>query len=340
MSSKCILERLKVKNPTERDGDVSFDETSHSYTLLRLGRKFPNSVTGLVKKAFKDDFNAKAIVEKNMHTWSTDPESKYFALVEYLMLTQGLNLEQAGKEIIKLWNAKGLEARTLGTRAHLEIEYYMNGGRIEDPRHEYATSGIDQALKTSFFPHLKLRPFRSEMIVYLTTVVKYMNTTKEILHVCGCVDAIFEDEKGRLFVVDWKRTSKSLSSAFFKPGCVFEGYSSDDLNKYAMQLRLYVLMLRRGNYFPGRELSGAFVCQVHPSLPYPKFTDVDSVSCPDTFDGLVEAFLDKEIEKREAAELEELKKQMEADTEEDEDEGEGEEKGTKRSREEPGEEEE
>ena len=312
------MSRLARKNPHPLDCRTKFYEEEHRYVLLPppapppppfllddVGHSnhsnnandqsepldFPLSVTALVHQAFPSTFDAKAVVDAHLVKWSNNPSSKYFDTIQELMLQDGFSLAECGEHIMQSWNQEGKRAREMGTQMHFELEKWMNRDLDDDKGSEFADCSpchvdtvkmVSVAMRGTFYPDMKLVPFRSEFRVFLDAEVSYKGETRRIPIVSGTIDGIFVDSYERLWIVDWKRIDAnkkgrlrlpSSRSSFATCGVRgFDGFTNCDFLSYSLQLVLYSLILERGNYFPDREIAGLFLCQVHQeSMSQPHF---------------------------------------------------------------------
>ena len=326
---------LSTLNPHPLDDETAFDEASHTYTHTKTGRKFPKSVTYLVKKAFPGDFNADEVVESNITKWASNSQHKYYSLIRYCTLVLGLSLEETKNEIKKLWSAEGEEARTEGTDMHFALENWMNGANY-DEKYRYAVSMVENAFRMTFYKNMELKPYRTEFRVFLTIEVEHPKAPgiKNIVPVLsGTIDALFRDKHNRLWIFDWKRTDPSKKgklgtetvSMFTKKGAdLFKPFSNTDFSKYSLQLILYKLMLERGGYLkPGEEVAACFLCQVHPSMHKPHIVQVlenMDENEQELFELSATGLLNAHIEACKKKELERLESAMDAETEGEDDE--------------------
>ena len=313
------MSRLARKNPHPLDCRTKFYEEEHRYVLLppppdpssldddqSKPLDFPLSVTALVHQAFPSTFDAKAVVDAHLVKWSNNPSSKYFDTIQELMLQDGLSLAECGERIMQKWDQEGKRARELGTQMHFELEKWMNrdldddddkGSQFADcsPCHVESVKMVSVAMRGTFYPDMKLVPFRSEFRVFLDAEVSYGGETRRIPIVSGTIDGIFVDAHERLWIVDWKRidankkgrlrlpSASSSRSSFATCGVRgFDEFTNCDFLSYSLQLVLYSLILERGNYFPDREIAGLFLCQVHEeSMSQPHFVQAMQGMSPD-----------------------------------------------------------
>ena len=99
---------LKDINTHPHDSVISLDEATHIYTIRQ--DKSYKSVTTFVKSLFKK-FDSDLIIDKMM-------KSKYWPNNKYYGKTK--------EEIKEEWKQNGLESSILGTKLHLNIEYFYN----------------------------------------------------------------------------------------------------------------------------------------------------------------------------------------------------------------------
>ena len=116
-----------------RDGFISFDETSHTYTV---DGKSLQSVTNIVENCFPK-FDAELHAENTAAKMGITPQ-----------------------EVIDMWERQGKESRELGTTMHQKIESYYQG---KDSREDDAFR-----LFKVFADKVKLEPYRTEWAVYDT----------------------------------------------------------------------------------------------------------------------------------------------------------------------------
>ena len=344
--------KLSIQNPHEFDLKTSFDEASHTYTHVETGRKFPASVTRLVQSAFPSSFNPSLVVESNLRKWATNRDSKYFVLIQYLETVMHMNLSECGVEIKKLWLEEGRKARDLGTELHLAMEHWMDGKKTGFGDHEYAVELTSYSLRTTFYPEMKLMPWRTEFRVFLTTSVCHPSAPQDervVPVLSGTIDALFKDALGRLWVLDWKRSDpekkgllgSEVVDRFTKRGAgQFNSFFETSFHRYSLQLILYKLILERGGYLSnGQSVAGLFLVQIHPSLSKPHFVEalhgMDEHE-QEAFETAANLLLDDHIEKCKEKEFAAIQAQMNAETsgEDEEEEEEEEEKEEKMEEEE------
>jgi len=235
---------LASKNPFAGDGDIAFDEPSHTYRVR--GKKVPISVTALGAKAVPPEhrFDGRKIIAKNLTAWRENASSKYHALVS----TD--DDEQAIKNVLGCWSASS----KLGTGMHKCFEQFLNGEDVAKAD-EYAVE-MDQ-FHAAMAELSHLTPARTEMSIYA------MDAQGEPA-VAGQIDLLMRDAEGGLHIVDFKRTPNDLASE----ACCYGKRFLDDLPlndhyKYSLQLQLYAVMLELQTGEPVRSMR---LMQVHPDL--------------------------------------------------------------------------
>ena len=220
---------LSKKNPHFRDKDISFVEEGHKYFLTDVPS--PISVTTLIGQYF-NKFDADQVLTKmfNSPNW---PESKYFGM--------------EASEIKKMWEKNGTEASELGTKLHHRIEKFFN--QVEDTEGE----SIEFKYFLEFYRQFQamnpeVKPYRTEWLVY-----------DKKLSLAGSVDMLFENSKGELLILDWKRSKSIDKSNRFQKGKGIMSHLDDcNFNKYSLQLNVYRRLIE-SNYekkVKGMYLSG------------------------------------------------------------------------------------
>jgi hypothetical protein len=235
---------LASKNPFRGDGDITFDEGSHTYRVR--GKKVPISVTALGAKAVPPEhrFDGRKIIAKNLTAWRENASNKYHALVV------DVDDEQATKNVMDSWSAN----RNLGTGMHKCFEQFLNGEFVAKAD-EYAVE-MDQ-FHAAMAKLPDLTPARTEMSIYA-------NDARGDPAVAGQIDLLMKDAEGGLHIVDFKRTPGDLAP---EASCYGKRFLNDlplnDHHKYSLQLQLYAIMLELQTGEPVRSMR---LMQVHPDL--------------------------------------------------------------------------
>lgn len=331
---------LSVTNPHPKDDLLTFREKTHKYIHKPSGLKIRKSVTLFLKTFFPDTFDGREVIDRKLVDWTYDPTHKYYTLIRYLLFVQKMSFNEVEREILKLWKAESKKARDDGTAMHLALENWMNGVKDMEHDHSYAVKQVSKAFKKSFFPSLKLKPYRSEFRVLLTTKV-YVPATRqwvEIPVIAGTIDGIFIDIHGRKVLVDWKRVDPSKKGLLGKEQInrfttyaigMLKDYPNTSFMQYTCQLIVYKLILERGGYLAeGESVGPMFLCQVHPSMSEPHFVEAGDgleEEALHKLEALLSTALDGLVEEVKSLYLNDIQSMMDAETEEEEDEDEDEE---------------
>jgi hypothetical protein len=150
---------------------------------------------------------------------------------------------------MRYWRENGLRSAAAGTALHAVVERWMNA-KIDHT--QISLEDEDELVLVQYkkfleeivpaqFEGAQLVPRRSEWRIW-----------DEINGFCGTVDAVFENKRtGGLWLVDWKRTLKSLD-----PNDSRKGWDKKDVliptlgrldnnhNKYLVQLSIYAHIFR------------------------------------------------------------------------------------------------
>ena len=205
-----------------KDELITFEEKEHVYTYEPNKKRFTSCTTFI--KQFFPSFNAKRVGATSIHSKKYKKQLEEYA-------TDEAKLEA----LLKIWEANGLEARTLGTNLHANIEHYLN--EELDPSQDTSVE-FQQFLK--FHQKMidcKYIPLRSEAIVY--------DTKHEI---CGTIDQLYLKD-GYVHIVDWKRTKGITQFSFDKSTAYMPLVHLKNTNfyHYSLQLNLYKYILEH-NY--------------------------------------------------------------------------------------------
>ena len=235
---------LAQKNPFAGDGDIFFDEPSHTYTVR--GKRVPISVTKLGAQAVPPEhrFDGRKVITKNLTSWRVNASSKYHELVA------DVDDEQAIKNVLASWDKN----RDAGTGMHKCFEQYLNGesvDRVEEYVDEMAQFHVAMDCLVG------LTPARTEMSIFA-------NDAHGDAAVAGQIDLLMRDQEGGYHIVDFKRTPGDLS-----PGATsfgkhwFDNLPLNDHYKYSLQLAMYALMFELQT---GKPILSTRLIQVHPDL--------------------------------------------------------------------------
>lgn len=222
---------LKDKNSHERDQCIQFTEKTHTYSLTNKKNRLPfTSVTTWIHHQFPK-FNADVVIEKMMKSpkW---PQNKYYGKSKYEIKTE--------------WKNNGIQAATMGTKMHYDIECFYNKVPVENTSMEY-----------SYFQNFEnerdeaMIPYRTEWNVY-----------DEELLIAGSIDMIFEKD-GKLKLYDWKRCKEIRKTNMFEHAnnaCI-DHLPNANFWHYTLQLNIYKYILEK-HY--GKEVDELCLVCLHP----------------------------------------------------------------------------
>ncbi len=235
---------LSQKNPLAGDGDILFDEPSHTYTVR--GKKVPISVTKLGSQAVPPEhrFDGHKVITKNLSSWRSNASSKYHAMVA------GVDDDEAVKNVLASWG----KTRDAGTGMHKCFEQFLNGEPVTRAE-EYAVEMAQ--FRVAMDRLAELAPARTEMSIYA-------NDAAGDAAVAGQIDLVMRDADGGYHIVDFKRTPGDLSPGAFSFGKKFlNDLPLNDHYKYSLQLAMYALMFELQT---GKPILSTRLMQVHPDL--------------------------------------------------------------------------
>jgi len=214
-----MAKKLQLINSHPRDASLHFDEPTHVYTID--GDNGYKSVTTWIKSFFTEsEFNADSVIQNMRKSSRWGPNNKYYG--------------KTNDEIKDGWAKIGKEASELGTRMHLNIEYYYNDIPFTD--------GFTETKEYQLFmeyakDHFALVPFRTEWAVYSK---KY--------RIAGTIDMVYNDpnDSTKKIIVDWKRSK-----------------DTNYVDKhYDLQLNVYRMILEK---YYGVTISEMFLVYLHPN---------------------------------------------------------------------------
>ena len=112
---------LAQKNPFAGDGDIVFDEPSHTYTVR--GKRVPISVTKLGAQAVPPEhrFDGRKVITKNLTSWRANASSKYHSMVA------DVDDEKAIANVLASWDKN----RDAGTDMHKCFEQFLNDEPVD-----------------------------------------------------------------------------------------------------------------------------------------------------------------------------------------------------------------
>ena len=202
------LNHFNERNKHYRDAFLNFEEKTHKYIADGL---ILQSVTNFVEGCFP----------------------KFDAELHARPVAARMGLST--KEVISMWEQKGLESRTLGTAMHQKIEKYLKG--------ESYTDDDTFRLFRIFADRTPLNPYRTEWAIF------------DFDHkIAGTIDYV-DCQSGKYTIYDWKRSDKIIvngmpmkTSKYQEKGLPpIEHLDNCTYWHYALQLSLYKFILER-NY--------------------------------------------------------------------------------------------
>jgi len=260
---------LSEKNPIAALAGIALDEKSHTYTYR--GAAAPVSATGLVAPHFPQ-FDAAAVVAKNFERWRERPESPYCAVIR-----AHDTKDAATAAILEGWKRKGDEACRLGTRTHKAVEDLLNGAT----RAQCDTRDIEPEIdawtrwRDEWATARGLRPFRTELLLCALD-------ERGAICVGGAIDALFRDDAGQYWLLDWKRAKPfgpKLGLRWAGRGTGPAAALPDTpFSRYALQLAIYARMLREQTGIDVGERR--LLVRLAPAGEQPGYENVDA-HCPE-----------------------------------------------------------
>ena len=211
-------QRLAIVNAHPRDDRISFEESTHTYTIDGT-REGWTSCTGFIH-GFFGDFDPDSVISKMMasRNWST---SKYFGMT--------------ADEIKKQWSDSGADASAKGTRMHEDIERYNNADPVGNLAGDDYTPNASEEWDFFLAYEKKHRiprglvPYRTEWLVF-----------KEDIKLAGSIDMVYKKPDGSLAIYDWKRAKEMKMENSFQKGLGPLNHLPDtNYWHYSLQLNIY-----------------------------------------------------------------------------------------------------
>ena len=247
-SSEPLL--LEKQNHHPRDSRITFREHDHKYFVA-----VSISVTGLIGSLFPE-FKEREVCEKmldsrvfptlpkhnvyrNMPIWAR-VENEGDTLVVNTHWCKGAYIygrEKAIDLILAYWEANRVQAASLGTAMHRDIELTLNGVEVKNETKEYGYFLEYRGMMEK----AGWQPYRTEQTLF-----------DQLLDLAGSCDMQFtrgeRDEEGRLkiMVSDWKRSKKIETENKWQSGLGPVAHLQDhNKNHYFIQLNLYKYLLEK-----------------------------------------------------------------------------------------------
>jgi len=234
-------QRLAVVNKHPRDDNISFEESTHTYSIDGDSTGW-KSCTTIISHLYKH-FDPDAIIAKMRQN------KEKFAVGPYYGKTD--------EEIKAGWNANGATASEAGTRMHLDIEHYYNSdpvGNLAGDNYE----PLESPEWTMFLEYQrkigsKFKPYRTEWLVWDKSVM-----------IAGSIDMVYENPDGTLAIYDWKRSKDITRVNNFNKYALTESICHmPDSNfwHYALQLNTYKAILEQ-KY--DKKITDLYLVRLHP----------------------------------------------------------------------------
>lgn len=237
-------------NPFDFDDRVTFDERDHTYTVD--GKQLHMSVSDVVKLGFANNtFNPAVVIKKNLASWRSQQDSKYFKVVD------GLADEDAYLAVRKVWDGDADK----GTRLHKWAELTANDVTPADSLDEMAQEQTQILTGWAMLSAKGLQITRTEHSLFYPSKDPWLG---------GQVDFLMRGDAG-FTIVDLKRSEKNLSAeapAYGRKGVgPMSVYSDNAHMRYSLQQSLYAVLLEE---LTGDRVTDLYLLQVHPSQTHPK----------------------------------------------------------------------
>ena len=230
-----IMSSLAIRNSHERDSSITFEESSHVYTINGSSTDVI-SVTKFLHFFFPE-FDAKAIIQKMRKgkNWAT---SEYNGMTDYA--------------IMKQWKENGRVSSSAGTRLHLAIEQWLDN-QVDLIDKEVLSTREWAHFQTFWSLHGQdLEPYRLEWPVWV-----------EGIKLAGSIDGVFRRRSdGAFLIYDWKRSKDIKNENHFDTGLgPIQHLPNTNYWQYTLQLNVYRWMLE--TYY-GLKIADMYLVILHP----------------------------------------------------------------------------
>jgi hypothetical protein len=146
-----------------REGRARLEESTHVYYIDNV--PLYNSVTKMLGR-YWPKFDGPAVAAKCFGAWESDRFSKYYSLIRYLKLCEGLDASGCRERIVRVWAREGQLASRAGTAMHLDLQRIVEGSA--PPQGETREVAMFRAWLADFCGTYSLAPWRAEWVVYFT----------------------------------------------------------------------------------------------------------------------------------------------------------------------------
>jgi len=255
------LGKLATENPFQREDRVQFDEDTHTYTID--GVVAPRSITGLLR-LYENQFDPERAMSamQNGRLWELTCED---------LERQGLGVTK--KDFLDRWTKAGEVGRMRGHLLHFHCECIANATPVPEPH----SPEFQQARQVfNLLLERGMKPYRAEVNIFHVG-----------LRCGGQPDLLLLDSRGRVVIVDWKRT-KHLSMENKHASLHYPLNHLPDCSyyRYALQVNLYRYILE-SEYAMSVGTMLLAIC--HPGLAHARLVEVPRL------DDEVSALVDHEI---------------------------------------------
>lgn len=231
---------LARHNRLPGDGLITFEAHNHKYTVF--GEAVQHSTTALVKDCFHP-FDAQECFNKFYEGWKRNPTSKYYRRIQNVLNSGGTDEDAQGR-IQANWSLEGETASRLGTKLHAFCEFRENEEKIEcDPEIAPEIAQFEAFKASEWAISRGLECVRTELCVAYR--VNGVNAC------AGQIDALYRDNKGRFYIVDFKRVQNKHPLTMEDTGFSGQmgkgpaaGLPDVQFQHYSLQTAAYNIMLK------------------------------------------------------------------------------------------------
>lgn len=156
--------------------------------------------------------------------------------------------------VLEEWKAIADRACYLGTEVHKWIEDFFNG-------HKGAVEDLDPEVQERIQSFMVLHQSRLHKLIPIAQELRMFNKK---MRLAGTLDALFMDERGNVYILDWKTNKKLVTDQdknYSKMLMEFSGEWDNNMNHYSIQTSIYRLMLKD----EGVDAQGCFIVHVPPT---------------------------------------------------------------------------
>ena len=240
------LGALAAENPFPREDRVQFDEETHTYTID--GTMAPRSITGMLS-LYENQFDPERALCAMQHGLFWESICEDFK-------RQGLGV--TSQDFFNRWAMAGEVGRMRGHLLHFHCECLANSMLVQEP-HSPEFQQSQNMFKLLLDRGMK--PYRAEVNIFHVG-----------LRCGGQPDLLLLDSRGRIVIVDWKRTKKlSMENDRATLKYPLDHLPDCSYYRYALQVNLYRYILT-SEY--SMTVGSMFLAVCHPDLPVPRLIEV------------------------------------------------------------------